>query len=74
MHMISKNWVSAMGALFAIAAAIILLRDIALWGPDFVLDFIMNDKINSEKFVLIMFGISALLFIYSKRYEHTRVE
>ncbi|MFN4337283.1 MAG: hypothetical protein ACK4FV_06880 [Candidatus Nitrosocaldus sp.] len=72
--MISKNWVSAMGALFAIAAVIILLRDIALWGPDFVLDFIMNDKINSAKFVLIMFGISALLFIYSKRYERTRIE
>ncbi|MEM0030156.1 MAG: hypothetical protein QW572_04645 [Candidatus Nitrosocaldus sp.] len=72
--MVSKNWVSAMGALFAIAAVIILLRDIALWGPDFVLEFIMNDKINSAKFVLVMFGISAVLFLYSKRYERTRIE
>ncbi|MCS6767256.1 MAG: hypothetical protein RMJ59_04425 [Candidatus Nitrosocaldus sp.] len=72
--MVAKNWVSAMGALFAIVAIIILLRDIALWGPDFVLDFMLNDSINSAKFVLIMFGISAALFVYSKRYERTRIE
>lgn len=72
--MISKNWMSAMGVLFAIAAVIILLRDIALWGPDFVIDFMLNDRINSAKFVLIMFGISAVLLLYSKKYERTRME
>lgn len=71
---IARNWVSAMGILFLIAAVIILLRDIALWGPEFVLDFMIDNKINSAKFVLIMFGISAILFLYSNRYERTRIE
>jgi len=71
---IARNWVSAMGVLFAIAAVIILLRDIALWGPEFVLDFMMDNRLNSAKFVLIMFGISVILFLYSNRYERTRIE
>jgi hypothetical protein len=65
--MIRKNWVSAMAVLFAVVATIILLRNIALWGIEFVLDFMINDQLTNEKFVLAMYGISIILFLYSKR-------
>ncbi len=65
--MVRKNWVSAMAVLFAIVATIILLRNIALWGIEFVLDFMINDQLTNEKFVLAMYGISIILFLYSKR-------
>jgi hypothetical protein len=65
--MIRKNWVSAMAVLFAVVATIILLRNIALWGIEFVLDFMINDQLTNEKFVLAMYGISIILLLYSKR-------
>jgi hypothetical protein len=64
---VRKNWVSAMAVLFAIVATIILLRNIALWGIEFVLDFMINNELTNEKFVLAMYGISIILFLYSKR-------
>jgi hypothetical protein len=64
---VRKNWVSAMAVLFAIVATIILLRNIALWGIEFVLDFMINNQLTNEKFVLAMYGISIILFLYSKR-------
>jgi hypothetical protein len=65
--MIRKNWVSAMAVLFAVVATIILLRNIALWGIEFVLDFMINNQLTNEKFVLAMYGISIILLLYSKR-------
>jgi hypothetical protein len=65
--MIRKNWMSAMAVLFAVVATIVLLSNIALWGIDFVLDFMINDQLTNEKFVLVMYGISIILFLYSKR-------
>jgi hypothetical protein len=64
---VRKNWVSAMAVLFAVVATIILLRNIALWGIEFVLDFMINNQLTNEKFVLAMYGISIILFLYSKR-------
>ena len=65
--MIRKNWMSAMAVLFAVAATIILLRNIALWGVDFVIYFMINGELTNEKFVLAMYGISIILLIFSKR-------
>jgi hypothetical protein len=65
--MIRKNWMSAMAVLFAVAATIILLRNIALWGVDFVIYFMISGELTNEKFVLAMYGISIILLIFSKR-------
>jgi len=65
--MIRKNWMSAMAVLFAVAATIILLRNIALWGVDFVIYFMINGELTNEKFVLAMYGISIILLIFNKR-------
>jgi hypothetical protein len=65
--MIRKNWMSAMAVLFAVAATIILLRNIALWGVDFVIYFMISGELTNEKFVLAMYGISIILLIFSMR-------
>jgi len=57
-----KNWMTAMAILFAVMAVIVVLREIALWGTEFVFDDFMNERITNEKIVLIMFGIAAVLF------------
>jgi hypothetical protein len=57
-----KNWYTAMAILFAVMAVIVLLRDLALFGPEFVAEFIMNGEITNEKISLLMFGIAGILF------------
>jgi hypothetical protein len=63
----AKNWMTAMAVLFAVMATIVLLRELALWGPDFVAWDFVNDQITNEKFVLVMFGIAAVLFAFGIR-------
>ena len=60
----AKNWMTAMAVLFAVMAAIVLLRELALWGAEFVADDFVNDRITNEKFVIVMLGISAVLFAF----------
>lgn len=62
-----RNWMTAMAVLFAVVGAIVILRDLALWGPEFVADFFVNEKITNEKVVLVAFGISAVLFAFGIR-------
>jgi len=31
-----RNWLTAMGVLFLVVAAVTLVRDIIIWSPDFV--------------------------------------
>lgn len=63
----AKNWMTAMAILFAVMAVIVVLREIALWGPEFVVDDFVSDKINNEKISLVMFGIAAVLFAFGMR-------
>lgn len=58
----AKNWMTAMAVLFVVMAAIVVLRELALWGPEFVVDDFLNERITNEKIVLVMFGIAAVLF------------
>jgi len=53
---------TAMAVLFVVMAVIVVLREIALWGPEFVADDFVNERITNEKIVLVMFGIAAVLF------------
>ena len=57
-----KNWFTAMAILFAVMAAIVILRDIALFSPEFVSEYFVNREINNEKISLVMFGIAGILF------------
>ena len=37
-----RNWLTAMGVLFLVVAAVTLVRDIIIWSPDFVFEFFYN--------------------------------
>jgi hypothetical protein len=65
-----KNWFTAMGILFIVVASIAVLRDLAIWGPDFVVDFITSQEITSEKISVGMFGIGGFLVILGLRGEN----
>ena len=58
-----KNWFTAMGILFMVVAAIALVRDLLIFGPEFVVDFFTSPEITSEKISATMFGIGGFLII-----------
>ncbi len=64
-----KNWFTAMGILFLVVAAIVFLRDLAIWGPDFMVDFLTSQEITSEKISVAMCGIGGFLIILGLRGE-----
>lgn len=64
-----KNWFTAMGILFLVVASIALVRDLFIWGPDFMVDFLTSPEITSEKISIAMYGIAAFLIILGIRGE-----
>lgn len=65
-----KNWFTAMGVLFIVVAAIPIIRDLLIFGPDFVLDFFTSQYITSEKVSTAVFGIGIFLIILGLRGEN----
>lgn len=53
-----RNWFTVMGVMFVIMAVIVFTRQMILWGPDFVLDFLLNSEFTNEKIsiAMIIFG------------------
>ena len=69
-----KNWFTAMGVLFIVMAAIVFLRNMVLWSPGFLLDFLLNSEINNEKISLgmVIFGCIMIGLGYRKAIVTTR--
>lgn len=65
-----RNWYTAMGILFITMAAIIIIRDLIVWGPEFVVDFFISNELTSEKISsgMIVFG-SYLIFVGYRKSE-----
>ena len=63
-----RNWFTAIGSLFLIMAAIVFIRQIILWSPEFVLDFLVNKEITNEKvsFAMSVFGIVMVVLGFRK--------
>jgi hypothetical protein len=63
-----RNWFSAMGVLFSVMAGIVLVRQLVLWGPEFVGDFLFNGEITNEKVSMAMlaFGIFMIILGFRK--------
>jgi hypothetical protein len=53
-----SNWFTAMGVLFIVVASIIIIRNLIIWGPEFVADFFLSNEITNEKISagMIFFG------------------
>lgn len=69
-----RNWHTAIGALFIIMAVIVLVRQIILWSPGFVLDFIINSELTNEKISMgmIAFGVFMIVWGFRKSYGKER--
>ena len=54
-----RNWFTAIGVLFCVMAAVVLIRQLLIWGPEFVLDFLVNNEFTNEKvsFAMLGFGL-----------------
>ena len=69
-----RNWLTAMGVLFLVVAAVTLVRDIIIWSPDFVVEFFFNSDVNAQKISLgsIAFGMFMIAWGYKKPNVKTR--
>ena len=65
-----RNWFTAMGALFIISAGIVLIRQIILWTPDFVVEFLLNGEITNEKVSVAMIGFGCILLALGFRKQN----
>ena len=68
-----RNWFTAMGVLFIVAASIIIIRNLVIWGPEFVWDFFLSNEITNEKISagMIIFG-GFLLYVGFRKIDETR--
>lgn len=66
----ARNWYSAMGILFIVSGGIVVVRDIFLWSPEFVLDFLINSELTNVKISFAMFAFGGFLLYlgFKKRY------
>jgi len=57
-----------MGVLFSVMAGIVLIRQLFIWGPEFVGDFLVNAEITNEKVSIVMlaFGIFMIALGFRK--------
>jgi hypothetical protein len=64
-----RNWLTAMGVLFLVIAAVTLVRDAIIWGPDFIVQFFFNSEINVQKVSLgvIVFGMFMVIVGFAKK-------
>ena len=69
-----RNWLTAMGVLFLVIAAVTLVRDIIIWSPDFVVEFFFNSEINAQKVSLgaITFGAFMVTLGFAKKNVQAR--
>ncbi len=63
----NRNWFTAMGVLFIIMAVIILVRNLLIWGPEFVADFFMSGDITNEKISVGMICVGSFLIFWGTR-------
>ena len=62
-----RNWYTAIGALFIIMAGIVLIRQVILWGPEFMQDFIFNSEFTNEKLSVGMIGFGVFMILVGFR-------
>ncbi len=62
-----KNWHTAMGTLFIVSGMIVLVRQILIWTPDFVFDFLVNAELTNEKVSIAMLGFGGILIAFGMR-------
>ncbi len=68
-----RNWFTAIGTLFSVMAGIVLIRQLLIWGPEFVGDFLLNGEITNEKVSMAMLGFGIFMIALGfRKYEQKR--
>ena len=68
-----RNWYTAIGTLFIIMAAIVIVRQLILWGPEFMTDFLMNSEVTNEKISVGMIGFGVFMIVLGfRKHEQPR--
>lgn len=67
-----RNWYSAMGVLFIVVGAIVMIRNVIIWGPEFVLDFLLSSEITNEKVSVGMFVFGGILLFVGFRKKNVQ--
>ena len=69
-----RNWLTVMGVLFLVVAAVTLVRDIIIWSPDFVVQFFFDSNVNAQKVSLgaIAFGMFMVTLGFAKKNVQAR--
>ena len=62
-----RNWFTAMGVLFIIMALIVITRNLLIWGPEFVLDFLLSSDITNEKISVGMLAFGCIMIVLGFR-------
>ncbi len=62
-----RNWFSAMGVMFCVMAGIVLVRQLSIWGIEFVVDFLFNAEITNEKVSVAMLGFGIFMIALGLR-------
>ena len=62
-----RNWFTAMGVLFIVMALVVLVRNLIIWGPEFMLDFLVNSEFTNEKLSLAMIIFGCIMIIIGFR-------
>jgi len=68
-----KNPTTAFGILFVVIGVIALVRQILEWSWDFVIEFLLNSEITSEKVAVITIGVGVfIVFLGFRKNESQR--
>ena len=62
-----RNPTTALGVLFIIIGAIGLVRQLILWTETFVLQFLLNSELTSEKVTVAIMGFGVFLVVWGYR-------
>jgi len=68
-----RNWFTAIGTLFSVMAGIVLIRQLLIWGIDFVEEFLFNSEITNEKVSVAMLGFGIFMILLGfRKHEQKR--
>ena len=67
-----RTWHLPLGLLFVVSAAIVFARQLALVGPEFFYDYLVNSEITNEKVSAGMVAFGAALALYGVRGRRRR--
>jgi hypothetical protein len=62
-----RNPTTAFGVLFIIIGAVALVRQLIIWTEDFVLEFLFNSEITSEKVSVITICVGVFIVLLGLR-------